>query len=471
MAFNSIQYAILLSVVFALYRVMKRREQNLLLLAASYLFYGFWDWRFLSLLWISTIVDFVVGKRMGSSDDPIVRKRLLITSMGVNLGILGFFKYFGFFAESAGELLAGLGLQADFATLRIVLPVGISFYTFQTMSYTIDIYRREIEPTNNLLGFAVFVAFFPQLVAGPIERAKHLLPQFLTDRPKVAASELGSGFLLIFIGLFKKVVIADALAPYVQETFDAAGTAGWMQLLVAVYAFSLQIYGDFSGYSSIARGSARLLGIDLMVNFNQPYLARNITHFWRTWHISLSTWLRDYLYIPLGGSRGNAVATQRNLMITMLLGGLWHGAAWTFVVWGGLHGLYLAVHRRFRHRSPKSETDPPTWRDVPAIVATFHLVALSWVFFRADSFTQAWDVLLGILGFRAADGIPYAGLALLVPAALAVLLIDLVQRRAGRHEGFVTIPAFARGVIYGAFFMAIVLFSGQEVVPFLYFQF
>ncbi len=471
MAFNSVQYAILLMVVFALYRVMKRREQNLLLLAASYLFYGFWDWRFLSLLWISTIVDFVVGKRMGASDDPVVRKRLLITSMAVNLGILGFFKYFGFFAESAGELLAGLGLEADFATLRIVLPVGISFYTFQTMSYTIDIYRREIQPTNNLLGFAVFVAFFPQLVAGPIERAKHLLPQFLTDRPKVAASELGSGLLLIFVGLFKKVVIADALAPYVQEAFDAAGTAGWMQLLVAVYAFSLQIYGDFSGYSSIARGSARLLGIDLMVNFNQPYLSRNITHFWRTWHISLSTWLRDYLYIPLGGSRGMAVATQRNLMITMLLGGLWHGAAWTFVVWGGLHGLYLAVHRRFRHRSPKSEMDPPTWRDVPAIVATFHLVALSWVFFRADSFTQAWDVLVGILGFRAADGIPFAGLALLVPAALAALFIDLVQRRTGRHDGFVTIPAFARGVVYGAFFMAIVLFSGQEVVPFLYFQF
>ncbi len=287
----------------------------------------------------------------------------------------------------------------------------------------------------------------------------------------MAGSELGSGLLLIFIGLFKKVVIADALAPYVQETFDAAGTAGWMQLLVAVYAFSLQIYGDFSGYSSIARGSARLLGIDLMVNFNQPYLSRNITHFWRTWHISLSTWLRDYLYIPLGGSRGTAVATQRNLMVTMLLGGLWHGAAWTFVVWGGLHGLYLAVHRRFRHRSPKSEADPPTWRDVPAIVATFHLVALSWVFFRADSFTQAWDVLVGIIGFRAADGVPFAGLALLVPAALAVLFIDLVQRRTGRHEGFVTIPAFARGVVYGAFFMAIVLFSGQEVVPFLYFQF
>ncbi len=471
MAFNSVQYALLLIVVFGLYRVMKRREQNLLLLLASYLFYGFWDWRFLSLLWISTAVDFLVGKRMGVSEDPVARKRLLLISMAVNLGILGFFKYFGFFADSAAEMLSSLGVVADFATLRIVLPVGISFYTFQTMSYTIDIYRREIEPTSDLLSFAVFVAFFPQLVAGPIERAKHLLPQFLADRPKVAASELGSGLLLIFIGLFKKVVIADALAPFVQETFDAAGTAGWVQLLVAVYAFSLQIYGDFSGYSSIARGSARLLGIDLMVNFNQPYLSRNITHFWRTWHISLSTWLRDYLYIPLGGSRGNAVSIQRNLMVTMLLGGLWHGAAWTFVVWGGLHGLYLVAHRRFRHRSPKSEADPPTWRDIPAIVATFHLVALSWVFFRADSFVQAWDVLVGIVGFRSADGFPFGGIALLIPAAVAVLFIDLVQRHTGRHEGFVEIPAMARGVVYGLFFMAIVLFSGQEVVPFLYFQF
>lgn len=471
MAFNSVQYAVLLAVVFGLYRLLRRREQNLLLLVASYVFYGFWDWRFLSLLWISTLVDFAVGKRMGSTRDPVVRKRLLQVSMAVNLGILGFFKYFGFFADSARELLETLGIQADFVTLHIVLPVGISFYTFQTMSYIIDVYRRELKPTDSLLSFAVFVAFFPQLVAGPIERANRLLPQFLADRPKLTGADLSSGLLLIFIGLFKKVVIADALAPFVQETFEVAGTAGWMQLLVAVYAFSLQIYGDFSGYSSIARGSARLLGFDLMVNFNQPYLSRNITQFWRTWHISLSTWLRDYLYIPLGGSRKGAVATQRNLMVTMLLGGLWHGAAWTFVVWGGLHGLYLVIHRRFRGRSERSETDPPRWADVPAVLLTFHLVALSWVFFRADSFPQAWDVITGIATARHADGIPYGGLVLVVPAALAVLFIDLVQRRTRRHEGLLQLPAFAQGLVYGAFFMAIVLFSGQEVVPFLYFQF
>lgn len=471
MAFNSVQYALLLVVVFGIYRKLRRREQNALLLVASYAFYAAWDWRFLSLLWISTLVDYSVGKRMGKTDRPDSRRRLLAVSMAVNLGILGFFKYFGFFADSAAELLGRVGWQADFVTLSIVLPIGISFYTFQTMSYTIDVYRRELEPTNDLLSFAVFVAFFPQLVAGPIERAKRLLPQFLNDRAKAGGPELTSGLLLIFIGLFKKVVIADALAGFIEESFLAAETAGWMQLLVAVYAFSLQIYGDFSGYSSIARGSARLLGIDLMVNFNQPYLSRNITHFWRTWHISLSTWLRDYLYIPLGGSRVGAVATQRNLMVTMLLGGLWHGAAWTFVVWGGLHGLYLAVHRRFRTRSARSELDAPRWRDVPAIVVTFHFVALSWVFFRADSFTQAWQVLVGILTMRAGEVIPYRGLSLVVPATLAVLFVDLVQRRTRRHEGLQELPGFAQGFVYGTLLMAIVLFSGQEVVPFLYFQF
>ncbi|MDH3307378.1 MAG: MBOAT family protein [Acidimicrobiia bacterium] len=470
MAFNSVQYAVLLLVVLAVYRLSGRRVQNVVLLVASYVFYGAWDWRFLSLLWVSTLVDYVVGLRLGATNDPLRRRRLLWASMASNLGILGFFKYFNFFAESATALLDGLGLEADPFTLRVVLPVGISFYTFQTMSYTIDIYRREMEPTRDLLSFAVFVAFFPQLVAGPIERARYLLPQFTTDRRPTTGTQFATGAYLIFIGLFKKVVVADALAPFVQDTFANAGTAGWMQLLVGVYAFSLQIYGDFSGYSSIARGSARLLGIDLMVNFNQPYLSRNITEFWRTWHISLSTWLRDYLYIPLGGNRASPVTTRRNLMITMLLGGLWHGAAWTFVVWGGLHGIYLAIHRRFRMDIRHGETAAPGLRDIPAILVTFHLVALSWVFFRADGFSQALDVLTGIVTFRPGP-VPYGTLWVLLPVALASLGIDLVQRRTGRHEGLLEWPAPARGLVYGLVALSIVVFSGQPVVPFLYFQF
>lgn len=470
MAFNSVQYALLLLVVVVVYRRLSRRGQNVLLLLASYLFYGFWDWRFLGLLWISTVTDYLVGRRMGNEDSAERRKHLLWVSMAVNLGILGFFKYFGFFTQSFAELAESVGWQVDAPTLSIVLPVGISFYTFQTMSYTIDVYRREMEPTDDWLSFAVFVAYFPQLVAGPIERARRLLPQFEKERAPVGREQLASGLTLILIGLFKKVVIADALAPAVQTAFENAGTAGWLELMVGIYAFSLQIYGDFSGYSSIARGSSRLLGIELMVNFNQPYLSRNITAFWRTWHISLSTWLRDYLYIPLGGNRGTGLATQRNLMVTMLLGGLWHGAAWTFVVWGGLHGLYLAGHRVIRHRSPSQDTDAPRWRDVPAMVATFHLVAFSWIFFRADSFSQAADYVQGIATLRA-GALPLVDGLLLALVLAAAVTLDLSQRIGRRHEAILSWPAVVRGAGMAAMVAGVVLFSGQATVPFLYFQF
>lgn len=470
MAFNSVEYALLLIAVVAAYRRLGRRGQNVILLLASYVFYGFWDWRFLALLWISTITDFLVGRALGSTDQAGTRKRLLLVSMVVNLGILGFFKYFGFFAESFAEMANAVGWSVDAPTLSIVLPVGISFYTFQTMSYTIDIYREELKPTSDWLSFAVFVAFFPQLVAGPIERARRLLPQFENERPPVGRDQIGSGLMLILIGLFKKVVIADALAPVVQSAFDNADTYGWIQLLVGIYAFALQIYGDFSGYSSIARGSARLLGIELMVNFNQPYLSRNITAFWRTWHISLSTWLRDYLYIPLGGNRGTSAATQRNLMITMLLGGLWHGASWTFVIWGGLHGLYLAGHRLIRDRSPHRATDVPGWRDLPAILVTFHLVTLSWIFFRADTFNQAADYAGGILTGRPGT-LPLVNMVLLAMLLAAAVFLDLSQRVGRRHDAFVSWPPIARGAVVAAMGAGILLFSGQATVPFLYFQF
>jgi D-alanyl-lipoteichoic acid acyltransferase DltB (MBOAT superfamily) len=469
-AFNSIQYLAFLALVVALYGLLRKRGQNLLLLGASYVFYGAWDWRFLSLLWISTVTDFFVGRAMGSTPERRRRRWLLAVSVLVNLGMLAAFKYFDFFTDSAAALLEAAGFEADWPTLNVVLPVGISFYTFQTMSYTIDVYRRKIDPTTDALAFAVFVAFFPQLVAGPIERARRLLPQFSVCRSVARGGDLWSAFHLIGLGLFKKVVIADAVAPHVSEAFAAADTAGWVTLLVGVVGFSLQIYADFSGYSHIARGSARLLGIELMVNFNQPYLSRNVSQFWRSWHISLSTWLRDYLYIPLGGNRRSGLLTYRNLMATMLLGGLWHGAAWTFVAWGALHGAYLALHRRLRRRTAGTETGLPGLRSLPAVAATFIGVSLTWIFFRAATFTAAWSYLTGLLSLRP-GAISRTAVGIVVPALLVTIIIDVAQRRAGSHEAIMRWPAAARGIAYAAAITAFVTFSGDVPIPFIYFQF
>jgi len=327
MTFNSFQFFVFLPVVLGTYWLLRRRHhQNLLLLVASYVFYGWWDYRFLSLLAISTVADFAIAQAMNRTESDRIRRRWLFASLGVNLGILGFFKYFNFFVDSAVSVLNSLGLSAHAPTLSIVLPVGISFYSFQTLSYAFDVYRRRLPAERNIITFGLYVAFFPQLVAGPIERAQRLLPQFQAERHRPSPMEVWSGSWLILIGLFKKIVLADGLAMVVQDRFTDPTGHGALSLLLGVYAFSIQIYGDFSGYSSIARGTSRLFGIELMRNFEQPYLSTNITQFWRTWHISLSTWLMDYLYIPLGGSQRGRRRTYINLMLTMLLGGLWHGA-------------------------------------------------------------------------------------------------------------------------------------------------
>ena len=391
MVFNSLQYALFLSAVFVIYWRLRRRGQNILLLATSWFFYATWDWRFLGLLVLSTVTDFIVGGRLASAASDSRRRIIFGISLVVNLGILGFFKYFNFFAESASRLLGSVGLNASGPTLKILLPVGISFYTFHGISYTFDVYRRKIRPARSLVDFALFIAFFPQLIAGPIGRAQWQLPQFEMERQRPSPEQMRAGIHLLFIGLFRKVVIADSLAPFVDGAFNQASGGSWITLLAGVWAFALQIYGDFSGYSDMARGSARLLGIELPENFNQPYLSRNITDFWRTWHVSLSSWLRDYLYIPLGGNRGTAATTARNIMITMLLGGLWHGAAWTFVVWGALHGMFLIAHRPVRDLTPKEPTGPFRRKDILPALGTFHMVCLGWIFFRAESFGQAFD--------------------------------------------------------------------------------
>jgi len=344
MAFNSFVFLVFLALVLPCYYALSHKWQNRFLLAASYVFYGAWDWRFLSLLAASTLIDYHVAQALHQTSKLGRRRILLAVSVCANLGFLAAFKYFDFFVGSLSTLLVSLGLGELPWAIQVVLPVGISFYTFQTLGYTIDVYRRTQEPTRDFAAFALYVSYFPQLVAGPIERARNLLPRILNKRT-VTPARIATGLQLMLMGYLKKTAIADAVAPYVDEIFAHPDQQSSLRLLFGLYLFAIQIYGDFSGYSDIARGVSRLFGIDLMVNFKQPYLSANITEFWRRWHISLSTWLRDYLYIPLGGNRKGKLNTYRNLMITMLLGGLWHGAAWGFVIWGGLHGLYLAVHK------------------------------------------------------------------------------------------------------------------------------
>jgi D-alanyl-lipoteichoic acid acyltransferase DltB (MBOAT superfamily) len=343
MLFNSIDFAIFLPIVFMLYWFVANKYlklQNLLIVAASYLFYGWWDWRFLSLIIFSTVVDYSVGLGLAKAEDKTKRKALLWTSIIVNLGFLGFFKYYNFFLDNFITAFSFFGTEIKSSSLNIILPVGISFYTFQTLSYSIDVYKRKLEPTRDFIAFSAFVSFFPQLVAGPIERATHLLPQFYAKRT-FQYSKAVDGMRQILWGLFKKIVIADNCSKYANLIFNNSADYTGSTLVLGVLFFTFQIYGDFSGYSDIAIGTARLFGFNLMRNFAFPYFSRDIAEFWRRWHISLSTWFRDYLYIPLGGSRGGTWMKVRNTFIIFIVSGFWHGANWTFIVWGALNAIYF----------------------------------------------------------------------------------------------------------------------------------
>lgn len=468
MAFNSLTFALFLPVVLVCHWMAPPRWRNGVLLAASYMFYGAWDWRFLGLLLLSTVVDYSVAQRLGGTEAQRARKALLLLSMTVNLGVLGLFKYAGFFSDSLAELAASAGLTLDGPTLDVLLPVGISFYTFQTMSYTIDVYRRRLEPVSDPIVFATYVAYFPQLVAGPIERAHNLLPRIQrADRPPPARDAIESALALILLGLVKKVVIADGVAVVADRLFDDPSGVSSLAAAAGVLAFSIQIYGDFSGYTDIARGVSRLLGIELVVNFRQPYLSKNITEFWRRWHISLSDWLRDYLYIPLGGNRGGTLATHRNLMLTMLLGGLWHGASWNFVLWGGLHGLYLVVHRLVR--GGKVDDRSVGWGQLPSVASTFVLVSLTWVFFRAP---DAQTSLAVFRALAAQSGATDAGHLVLVGALGGLMVvIDTVARRHELPQPMAVPRPIATGATVGAAVVALIVFSGATARPFVYFQF
>ena len=477
MLFNSLVFALFLPTVFALYwgvGAARWRLQNGLLIAASYFFYGWWDPRFLGLIVLSSALDYVLGLRMHAARDARRRKHLLWVSLAVNLGILGVFKYFDFFVESARNALLGLGLSPPPIALEIILPVGISFYTFQTLSYTLDIYRGKLEPVRDVSTFFAFVAFFPQLVAGPIERAKRLLPQF--DRPRqfdpAAASD---GLRQMLWGFVKKVIVADNVAPYVELCFDQHATLDGVALFCGALLFSVQLYCDFSGYSDMAIGMARLFGITLSQNFAYPYFARNMREFWRRWHISLSTWFRDYVYIPLGGGRTSTRRAAVNVLIVFTVSGLWHGANWTFVIWGLLNGLYtlpaLLGNRPVAREVVAADRLLPSVMELGAMIRTVLLWTFGLVFFRADSLEHA----VGFLGHAgthlwsaAVDHSQFVTPLLLGAALLTAEWFNRDRPHALSIEGW---PPLARRATYAALGLALIVFGSVQSRAFVYFQF
>lgn len=465
MLFNSLDFVLLLGTVLALYGFLDRRRQNYLLIVASYVFYGFWNWRFLALVFAAGLVDYTAGRGIAAAKTPRGRRAWVICSIAFNLGILAYFKYLGFFLESAVELLRFLGVSASVPVLEIVLPVGISFFTFQSMSYIFDVYRRKVPAVTSFPDYLLYVSFFPQLAAGPIERADHLLVQFQRDR-KVTADWFYRGLLLLLWGLFKKVGVADNLGVYVDAVYNNSAEHGGLSLLLATYLFAFQIYCDFSGYSDMAVGMARLLGLDMMKNFKMPYFSESPQEFWRRWHVSLSTWFRDYVYIPLGGNRGSALHVVGATMIVFLASGLWHGANWKFVVWGGLHGVYLIAQRQLGvARSPASGA-----RRWLRIFVTFQLVALAWVFFRASSVSEALTALAtiatdpGELFFsrEMVNGLVCLALLVAIEGIVQPRYFDewLVERRPATQLAFAVVVLFA-----------IVLLGQQQGGQFIYFQF
>ena len=477
MLFNSFDFAVFLPVVFCLYWLLQNKSlriQNALLLAASYVFYGWWDSRFLSLIIISSGVDYFIGLFLHRTQDGGRRKFLLIISLATNLGVLGFFKYYGFFVESFVSVIEVFGFRPNIGTLHLILPVGISFYTFQTLSYTIDIYRRKMEPTQDALAFFAYVGFFPQLVAGPIERASHLLPQFLKRR-KFDIEQAKDGLRQILWGLFKKAVIADNLAEHVEIIYKNYDLYPGPVLLLGTLYFAVQIYCDFSGYSDIAIGTARLFGFNLVRNFAYPYFSRDIGEFWRRWHISLSTWFRDYVYIPLGGSRtGSKVRHLMNIIFTFTLCGFWHGANWTFIAWGFLNALYYlpfvlaGKHKRYTDTVALGRLWP-NYREVLQISSTFAMTLFAWIFFRASSLQHAFGFIGQLFSSSwleiptvEKEGLPYV---------LIILVVEWFQRDKQHALQIGKMPVWMRWVTYYTVLTSILFLANTGHVPFIYFQF
>ncbi len=480
MLFNSYEYLLFFPIVFLLYWYAFQRNlktQNAFILLASYVFYGWWDWRFLGLIAFSSVVDFICGLKIGEAQDTFKRKLYLGISLGVNLGLLGFFKYFNFFIDSTVQLINTMGFQANSYSLQLILPVGISFYTFQTMSYTIDIYRRQMVPTKDAVAFFAYVSFFPQLVAGPIERAANLLPQFFKKRAFDYNLAM-DGMRQILWGLFMKVVIADNCAVFVNQAFRNPESQPASNLLIGAVFFSFQIYGDFGGYSNIAIGTGKLLGFKLMQNFAFPYFSRDIAEFWRRWHISLSTWFRDYVYIPLGGSKGSKYQSLRNIFIIFLVSGFWHGANWTFILWGGIHAalfipLYLFGMNRVNIGVVSENKPLPSFYELGQMAVTFSLVTVGWIFFRSPDLASAGGYIQNLFETSIFQK-PQMDIRVYLFLCWVMIFIGLEWM--GRREEYAiqkmafTRPAIIRFGLYYGLVMAVFLFARKEQ-EFIYFQF
>lgn len=480
MLFNSLEFAIFFPVVFILYWLVAKNvlSRNILILIASYTFYGWWDWRFLFLIIISSVVDFIVGQKLYKSSSSKKRKGFLFVSLIVNLGFLIYFKYTNFFIETFVDSFRLFGKQLETSTLNIILPVGISFYTFQTLSYTIDIYREQLKPTKNWLAFFSFVSFFPQLVAGPIERASHLLPQFYKTH-RFNYKLVKSGLLLMALGLFKKMVIADRAAILVNQVYNNPTEYFGYETILATLLFAFQIYCDFSGYSDIAIGAARTMGFDLMKNFDSPYFSKSITEFWRRWHISLSTWFRDYVYIPLGGSRNGKYKTYTNLFIVFLVSGLWHGAAMTFVIWGAIHGLFIVIEKSLIKVRLQVFKSASVFNYFVALPFTFLVICFAWIFFRANSLNDAFLIINNSLQFS--KEVDIFNLGLNKPELnLLFIMILLLQFLEITHKRFslvilldkVYLP-FRWGLYLIIVFCILIfgIYGANTVEEFIYFQF
>ena len=483
MLFNSIDFAVFLPIVFILYWFVinkNLRWQNFLIVVASYLFYGWWDWRFLSLILFSTLVDYTIGVLLDDEENKTKRKLLLWISILVNLGLLGFFKYYNFFLDNFVNAFSFFGYKINAQGLNIVLPVGISFYTFQTLSYTIDVYKKKLQPTKDFIAFAAFVSFFPQLVAGPIERATHLLPQFLKKRI-FDYDKAVDGLRQMLWGFFKKIVIADNAAQLANEIFNNSSNFSGSTLFLGALFFTFQIYGDFSGYSDIAIGTSRLFGFDLKKNFNFPYFSRDIAEFWRRWHISLSTWFRDYLYIPLGGSRGGVWMKIRNTFIIFIVSGFWHGANWTFIFWGLLNAIYflpllLLNKNRINTNTIAEGRYFPSVKEFIQMSVTFGLTVLAWVFFRAENINHAFNYLSTIFSrsLFTFPNFPKMGDAL---KTIILIIVFILIEWLGREEEYAIAKIgngwnrLYRWIWYSFIIFLILFYMKTTETPFIYFQF
>jgi D-alanyl-lipoteichoic acid acyltransferase DltB (MBOAT superfamily) len=465
--FITITFLVFTLATLLIYWLTKEKFRTPILLVTSYIFYAFWDWRFLSLLMLLTISNYWLTQKMYVSDSLARKKQILVLCLSINLLVLAAFKYLGFFGEGLSRMLELIGLSANLPTISIILPLGLSFFIFQTSSYIIDVYRGNLKPEASFVNFATFVVYFPHMAAGPIMPARVLIPQIASKKVRPNFDQVQSGLFLIAIGLFRKIVIADTLAPMVNRIFGSPGNFDWKSLIIASIGFGLQIYGDFAGYSAIARGVSRLFGIEMMINFSQPYLATSITDFWRRWHISLSTWFRDYLYIPLGGNKRSKLRTNVNLLIVMIIAGLWHGAAFGFIVWGLLHGIFLVFDKYAARYQLKSEKLtfillPLSW------ILTQSAVFVAWIFFRNPDLSDALSILSSILN-RATGTFEISDALLVLSALVASFSLDLSEK--------FLVPMYqkrsqvAKGMLIGSLLVISLVLKSSTVVPFIYFRF